>query len=330
MSIDRRKALALGAGVAALAAAGGMTGGMTGASAAAGQDVPSDRELAASLPGGFRSAHATVNGTRLHYVAGGEGEPLFLLPGWPATWWSYRKVMPTLASRYRVVVVDLRGMGSSAKPQDGFDKKTMARDVRELARQLGYDSVHIAGHDIGAMVAFSFAANHPEATRTVTLLDVLHPDDGLYELRMLRRPDGPISMWWMAFNQVPLLPEQLLAGRARHLIDWHYGIGLVDQSTVGDRDRAVFAHAYNTEEDVRCGNGWYKAFQQDIEDMRSYPKVTAPLLGLASPFAYPWFQGTLPRIATDVRGVVKFEKSLHWLCDEEPELVCRSLLGFIG
>ena len=60
------------------------------------------REFVNSLPGNFRSEHAFVNGVRLHYVTGGRGEPLFLLPGWPQTWWEYRYILPTLASHFRV------------------------------------------------------------------------------------------------------------------------------------------------------------------------------------------------------------------------------------
>jgi pimeloyl-ACP methyl ester carboxylesterase len=324
--VNRRQALAFGVGAAALVTVG--TPGVTSASSPT--VVPSDAELAATLPGGFRSAYAYVNGLRLHYVAGGQGEPLFLLPGWPATWWSFRKIMPVLARRYRVVVPDLRGMGSSAKPDRGYDKKTMARDIYELTRALGYDSVNIAGHDIGAMVTFSFAANHPAATRKVALLDVLHPDRGFYEWRLIQPPGSGINMWWMAFNQVDGLPEHLLTGRARHLIDWHYGIGLVDQSNVSGQDRAIFAHAYDTPEAIRAGNGWYKAFQQDIADMDTYAQVTAPLLGLAAPSAVPWFQGALPNVATDIRAVVSVNKALHWLADEDPELVSRSLTDFFG
>lgn len=125
-------------------------------------------------------------------------------------------------------------MGASDKPAGGFDKKTMARDVYELVRKLGHDRVNIAGHDVGAMVAFSFAANHLAATRKLALLDVLHPDESLYQIPMLQRPGGDTHMWWWAFNQVQGLPERLLAGRSRFLIDWHYGIGLVDQSSVTD------------------------------------------------------------------------------------------------
>src|SRR3984893_1864274 len=153
--MSRRKAITLGAGAAALAAndRAGAAGG------------PANAPLARSLPGGFRSGYAKVNGIRLHYVAGGQGEPLFLLPGLPETWWEYHEIMPSLAARYRVIVVELRGMGGSDKPQSGFDKKTMAGDIFQLGRAVGYDTVNIAGHDIGSMVAFRFAVNQPAANR---------------------------------------------------------------------------------------------------------------------------------------------------------------------
>ena len=145
-----------------------------------------DTELAAEL--GFRSEHADVNGTRLHYVTGGEGAPLVLLPGWPMTWWSFHQVMPTLAQKHQVIAIELRGQGGSAKPADGYDKKTMARDVHELVRQLGHDKVDVVGHDIGAMVAFSLAANHPDTVGKAVLLDVAHPYDGYYDRPLVPRP----------------------------------------------------------------------------------------------------------------------------------------------
>ncbi|MGH8653431.1 MAG: alpha/beta fold hydrolase [Gammaproteobacteria bacterium] len=128
--------------------------------------------------------------------------------------------MPALAKRYRVIVVDIRGMGSSDKPAGGYDKKTMAQDVYALVRQLGYEKVNIAGHDIGSMVAFSFAANHPEATTKLALLDVAHPDESLYDIKMLpeegkfgAKVDAahPIYPWWFAMHQVNELPEKLMA-----------------------------------------------------------------------------------------------------------------------
>src|SRR5919201_3349132 len=171
----------------------------------------SDEDLVRSLPGDFRNESADATARRLHYVIGGEGAPLVLLPGWPRTWWEYHKVLPSLAARYRVIAVDIRGMGGSAKPEGGYDKKNMARDIRELARHLGYDAIDIAGSDIGAMVAYSFAANHPDAAGKIALLDVAHPNESFTRFTLVPEPGTQVDpgdpratplLWWFAFNQV--------------------------------------------------------------------------------------------------------------------------------
>ncbi|MFD8499535.1 alpha/beta fold hydrolase [Amycolatopsis sp. NPDC059657] len=317
MQFSRRKMLAAGAGVAATAATGG--------TASADPSV-SDAALARSL--GFTSAHADVNGTSLHYVTGGQGAPLVLLPGWPETWWQFRKIMPALARRYRVIAVDLRGMGGSAKPSGGYDKKTMARDIFELTRRLGHSNVNIAGHDIGAMVAHSFAINHSDATTKVALLDVAHPDESLYQLPLLPKP-GEFHLWWFAFNQVRALPEQLITGRSRFLIDYFFDLLLVNPAAISEATRAIYAHAYAKPDAIRAGNAWYQAFNQDIEDQKAYPKVTKPMLGLAAEASFEFFQYVLSTKGTDVR-VSKVERSGHFLAEEQPETVIRAFTEFFG
>src|SRR5215468_11660773 len=81
------------------------------------------------VPGGFASAAAQVNGTILHYVAGGQGPALILIHGFPENWSAYAKIMPRLASQYRVVAVDLRGVGGSKSTERDYDAATMAEDV---------------------------------------------------------------------------------------------------------------------------------------------------------------------------------------------------------
>jgi len=105
----------------------------------------SDEALVKQLPG-FSNDYADVNGIRLHFVQGGAGQPLFLLGGWPQTWWEFHKIMPDLAKHFRVIAVDIRGQGTSSRPATGYDKKTMAGDIHALARSLGYQRVYIAGH----------------------------------------------------------------------------------------------------------------------------------------------------------------------------------------
>jgi pimeloyl-ACP methyl ester carboxylesterase len=296
----------------------------------------SDADLVRWLPG-FASGHADVNGTSIHYVAGGEGTPLVLLPGWPQTWWEFNRMMPILASRYRVIAVDLRGMGGSSKPASGYDKKTMARDIYELVRHLGHDRVNIAGHDIGAMVAFSFAANQPEATLKLAILDITHPDDFFTELRMLpalgtfgARADAahPPYTWWFALNQVPALPEKLLDGRFHIYQDWFFEYLLLDSASIGPRDRAVYAAAYANPDAIRAGNAWYQTFTQDVIDAKTYPKLKMPVLGLGgSTFGYELLQATLVPKAADVR-IVRIENSGHFIPEEQPETASRHLIDF--
>lgn len=295
-------------------------------------EVPGDAELAGMLEGDFRSEHADVDGVRMHYVTGGTGRPLVLLPGWPQTWWEFRKVMPALAASGRqVIAVDLPGMGGSQKTGVGLDKRAMAHTVRGLVAALGHDQVDIAGHDMGSQVAFSFAANHPEATRRIAMLDILHPHPSNYEIRMLPVPGVPMFPWWFAFNQVEGLPERLLEGRFRLLVDWLFDTFLVDPDTVTDFDRAVFAAAYDTPEGIAAGNGWYQTFGQDIVDLADYAPLKMPVLGIASNLGEGMFaqlmKDTLPQQAVDAE-VVFLPEAGHYFVDEEPETVITQLDAF--
>lgn len=291
--------------------------------------VPTDAELARSLDGDFESRHAEVNGVDLHYVIGGQGDPLVLLPGWPQTWWAYHKVMPSLAQQFQVIAVDLRGMGSSGKPESGYEKKTMADDILALARFLGHERVNIAGHDIGSLVAYSFAANHPEAARRVVLLDVIHPEEGWYQFTVLPRPEQPAPMWWFAFNQLVGLPEQLLAGRARYLIDAMLDSSMIDPAHITDFDREIYAHAYNTPEAIRASNGWYRALSNDIEDEKAYGPLTPPILTLTGVLTHEWIRNVLPHKAPDAE-LVKIPGAGHHLAEESPEIVVQHLTKFFA
>ncbi|WP_433338776.1 alpha/beta fold hydrolase [Spirillospora sp. CA-294931] len=301
--------------------------------------LASDAGLAASLDGGFSSRHADVNGVRLHYVTGGEGEPLLLLGGWPQTWWQWHKVMPALARRYRVIAVDLRGMGGSSKPEGGYDKKTMALDIRELTRHLGLGRVSVAGHDIGAMVAFAFAANHPDAVEKIVLLDVPHPDENWSAMRLLPEPDQHVDsdigfgarvyLWWFAFNQVRGLPERLLDGRTRLLVDWLFERQAHDPGSIDERSREIYTRAYSTADAVRAGNRWYQAFNRDIVDARAYPKVTAPILALGGQANYPFLKEVLPSKGTRVE-VTEVTDCGHYIPEEQPEVVIDAVRSFLG
>ncbi len=253
----------------------------------------SDKELIKKLPG-FTNQYATVNGVQLHYVEGGIGKPLICLPGWPQTWYSYHPVAIELSKLYRVIIVDIRGMGSSEKPEAGYDKKTMAKDILELIKHLRLEKVYMMGHDIGGMVAMSFAFNYPDFTEKLVVLDGAHPGEGMLQMPLIPAPgtfsekmDGNMPYaWWMSFNQVKGLPEKLLEGRFQYLIDWLFNYVMIDDSKMTSFERAVSAAAYNDKESIRASNGWYQTFTQDIEDAKTYRPLAMPVLGIGSYISY--------------------------------------------
>jgi superfamily I DNA/RNA helicase len=98
-------------------------------------------------------------------MTAGQGEPLFLLHGVPKTSYHWRHVIPLLTPHFTVIAPDLRGLGDSEHPQDGFDMKNMAKDIADLATHLGYETFNLAGEDWGASTAYQVAAQWPERVK---------------------------------------------------------------------------------------------------------------------------------------------------------------------
>jgi pimeloyl-ACP methyl ester carboxylesterase len=148
-----------------------------------------------------------ANGIDLHTVLAGSGPPVVLLHGFPQTWFCWRRVIPLLVPHFRVIAPDLRGYGESDRPAKGYDKATMAADIRALVQALGHDEITLVGHDRGARVAHRYALDHPQELTGVGLLDILPTDHvfGTMDADLARR------YWHWIFHLVPELPEQLIA-----------------------------------------------------------------------------------------------------------------------
>ncbi|WP_432710580.1 alpha/beta fold hydrolase [Pedobacter sp.] len=285
-----------------------------------------DKYLVSLLPG-FTNHYEEVEGTKLHYVEGGKGSTLILLPGWPETWWSFHKIMPMVAAHHRVIALDYRGMGSSDKPMEGYSKKNIAGDIASLIKKLGLPKVSIAGHDIGAGIAISFAGHFPGLTDKLIVLESPHPGEPLYKIPML--PVGaPIHPWWIAFNQVKELPELLLEGRFHMVQSWVFDKLLADKSSINDFDRKVYALAYENKDAIRGANGWYQAFTEDIRDLPKMPVILAPSLAIGSSTAFALLKTSLPDYIKNLE-LKEIKGCGHFIQEEQPERVGNAILEFL-
>jgi pimeloyl-ACP methyl ester carboxylesterase len=134
-----------------------------------------------------------------------------LLHGFPQRATSWDRVVPFLhAAGYRTIVPDQRGYSRGARPRgrSSYRMRTLVGDTVALVAAAGGSPVHLVGHDWGAAVAWATAASRPDLVRTLTSVSVPHP--GAF-VRSLRRPGQLRKSWYMAFFQLPWLPEWLMS-----------------------------------------------------------------------------------------------------------------------
>jgi len=111
-----------------------------------------------------------ASGTDLHYLRGGEGEPLLLIQGMSATHLTWgRPFLDEMERSFECIVFDNRGMGLSGEAEMPFTIADMAGDTAGLLDALGLDTVHVVGISMGGMIAQELALAHPDRIRTLTL-----------------------------------------------------------------------------------------------------------------------------------------------------------------
>jgi pimeloyl-ACP methyl ester carboxylesterase len=277
----------------------------------------------ANPPANFKHASATVNGVNIHYVIGGEGEPLLLVHGFGQNWYMWNRLLPELSKHFTVIAPDLRGVGESGKPDSGYDKKTMATDMHELMKSLGYSKINLAGHDIGLMVAYAYAAMYPEDVTKLSLLDALLP--GIEPVWSQVKGGA----WWFGFFGFPVSGE-IVAGKERlFLTNFWPVVGFQKDSFTKD-EIDEFVRAYSVDGATTGAFHWFGAFPQDATDFQQLAKVKLkmPVLTLGSEhFAAPFLETHIGLVASNVKDV-PITKSGHWVVQEQTEQVLTAMKDF--
>lgn len=272
--------------------------------------------------------YASLPGLRLHYAIAGAGEPVLLIHGFPQTWQEWRGVMPALAARYTVIAPDYRGAGDSDRPQGGYDKHTMMQDLRALVQHLGHRRVRVVGHDIGAMIAYRYAAMHPDEVQQLVLMDAPVPGTAaLAQVRAMPRA------WHANFHNVRDLPELLVAGREREYLTLFFRSRMTRPDAMTDADIDAYVRAYAAPGAMRAGFELYRAWDQDAQDNQAClaRKLDMPVLvlGAGASASGGLLEGMMHEIAHHGR-FERVDGAGHWLCEESPRIVERHLLDFFA
>ena len=269
-----------------------------------------------------------VNGVRLHCLVEGEGPLVVLLHGFPETSRAWRKQLPDLATRFRVVAPDLRGYGGSDKPKGiaAYRTSVIAGDIVALIHAFDAERTHVVGHDWGGGVAWTLAIEHPEVVERLAVLNCPHP---AVMQRALRSNWAQIRRSWYIFAfQIPALPEWAFSRNgARAIKDALRSSAKPETFTEQDLD--AYARAFTAPGAATAAINYYRAAARS---RASKGKISAPTLLIwgEDDFALGIeLTRGMEGLFTNPPRVEYLADTSHWVMEERPEEVNRLLLEFL-
>ncbi|PSB23609.1 alpha/beta fold hydrolase [Stenomitos frigidus] len=271
-----------------------------------------------------------TNGIKLHYVTQGEGPLMLLLHGFPEFWYSWRHQIPEFATDHKVVALDLRGYNDSDKPeaQSAYVMAEFINDVKGVIEGLGYDRCILVGHDWGGAIAWSFAYAHPELVERLIVLNLPHPakfSEGL------RTPQQILKSWYIAFFQLPLLPELLFQFDDFSLLEQAFRGMAIDQSAFTDADIEAYKNAFAKRGALTGAINYYRNLFAQFSVERSWGILTIPTLMI-------WGEADTALGKELTYGTEKYVQDFriryipncsHWVQQEQPQLVNQFMREFL-
>ncbi|MDZ4843209.1 MAG: alpha/beta hydrolase [Alphaproteobacteria bacterium] len=280
-----------------------------------------------AFPTGFKTREIATNGTTLHVRVGGRGPAVVLLHGYGETGDMWAPMAANLAKDHTVVVPDLRGMGLSAKPAGGYDKKMQGADIAGVLDVLKIERADLVTHDIGNMVGYAFAVQNPQRVTRFVLIDAPVPGIGPWE-EILKNP----LLWHFRFGGPDM--ERLVAGRERIYLDRFWNEFSANPARFTERSRAHYAKLYARPGAMHAGFAQFAAFDQDAIDNKAFlaanGKLSMPVLAVGGEKSFGPMMATVMRFAaSDVtEGVIA--DSGHWIMEENPQATVVMVREFLG
>jgi pimeloyl-ACP methyl ester carboxylesterase len=266
-----------------------------------------------------------IDGIQLHYLKAGKGPTLLLLHGYAETSLMWKPVLPRFADRFTVIAPDLPGIGDSGIPADGLDMQSAAIRIHKLAFALGVNKARVAGHDIGLMVAYAYAAQFPAEVEKLVVMDAFLPGVGGWE--SIYNNSG---YWHFRFNGPT--PEELVRGRERIYFDYLWNDWAANKSrSIPEPERQAYTTAYARPGRMRAGWDYFVSFTQAAQDFArlSQTTLTMPVLAIGGDKSLGGFLGQqMKLVASDVTTVVVRDCG-HWLLEEQREETTAALEKFL-
>lgn len=268
-----------------------------------------------------------ANGFAFAVDEAGDGDRLALcLHGFPESRFSWRAQMPLLAELgYRVWAPDLRGYGETEpKPQDvnSYRMERLLEDVAALIDAAGAKEVTLVAHDWGAAVAWTFAALKVRPLTRLIIMNVPHP--AVFAQVLRRSPKQMLRSWYMAFFQIPGLPERMLLANDARAIRRAFSGMAKDKSRFPETVLDRYAADAQRPGAMTGMINWYRAAARHPDFMREpWAKIEIPTLVIwgeaDAALGLETLEGT-DALVPDLQ-IKRLPGVSHWVQQEAPEAV---------
>jgi pimeloyl-ACP methyl ester carboxylesterase len=270
---------------------------------------------------------AKIDNVQLHYLTAGKApSAVILLHGFAETSRMWRPIMPTLAERFTVIAPDLPGIGDSSIPADNkIDMITAAKQIHDLVRSLKIDKARVVGHDIGLMVAYAYAAQFPNETEKLAVMDAFLPGVPGWE-PIYNAP----NIWHFRFNGE--YPEKLVQGRERTYFEYFWNVLAADKTrSLPEADRKAYTEAYSKPGRMRAAWTYFASWPQLAKDFAqlSQTKLTMPVLSIGGEKSLGNELGTQMKLVADYVTVIVLPNTGHWILEEKPKETTDALVNFL-
>ena len=272
-----------------------------------------------------RASTVAVGDTRLQCYEAGSGEPVLLVSGWPQSALCWEKVIPLLASDYRVIAVEPPALGNSL-PTARYDMQSITALFRELVRVLRLPQVHFVGHDIGCWIGYTYASQYADTLRGVTLMEAAVPGisaGGAYAFTA----EQAKKTWHFFFNCLPELPEELTVGRENVILEWIFRHRVARPGTMSPQAVAQYVHLYSRPGAFIEALKYYRAiFESGVQNRAlAADKIRVPVLAVAGEL---WLgeamRGAIGPLAEDFE-MLSIPDCAHFPPEEKPTELAAAL-----
>lgn len=242
---------------------------------------------------------------------------MLLLHGWPQHSYEWRKVVPLLADRYRLLMPDHRGFGRSEAPRGGYHPETFASDALALLDVLGIDRVVLVGHDWGGFTALLLALWHPQRFSRVLAMSTPHP----WAAPSARAVRGMWRAWYAGVNALPVIGRRAVASAA-------YVPSLLGDDVFTYDEIEAYAAPLRERDRALASSRLYRAYWRMSAEVIGRSRFADARLEIPARLLFGREDRMIPTAYVDgpegpAHGleVELVPGASHWLPEERPELV---------